>query len=248
MLNKDDVIKRVQKKDDRVLVSNIIDKYNKYDKTGISTYSNFLDMRQLKVIESFLNHYKIEYNVYKANEECEKNIIYFGEYDNYVTIYKFKNNKFLHKDILGTLFSLGYDISTIGDIFVNEDYVYFTNLTRLNSFIETSLYYINNKKVNLEITDEIILSPNRFITLQIILPSYRLDNFVSKLAHMSRNDSNTYIKDGMVLLNYEETYNPSKIVNIGDVISIRKVGKFIVSNEVLVSKKNNYLIEIKKYN
>ena len=52
----------------------------------------------------------------------------------------------------------------------------------------------------------------------------------------------------MVLLNYEEVTNNSKIVNIGDIISIRKIGKFIINKELLVSKKDNYLVEIKKYN
>ena len=149
---------------------------------------------------------------------------------------------------MGTLFSIGYDIDTIGDIFVNDDNIYITNLTRLNSFLESCLYSIKNKRVELKMADEIILKTDRFITLKIVIPSYRLDVIVSKLAHVSRNDSIKVINDNMVLLNYEEVTNKNKIVNIGDIISIRKVGKFIINKELLVSKKDNYLVEIKKYN
>ena len=248
MIDKDSLLKRVNKKEDKVLIKSILDKYIKYEKTGIGTYTNFLDLRQYKLITEIFKHEKISFNTYKACEECEKVIIYFGDYNNYVTIYSFENNDIKHKDVLGTLFSIGYDIDTIGDIFVNDDNIYITNLTRLNSFLESCLYSIKNKRVELKMVDEIILKTDRFITLKIVIPSYRLDVIVSKLAHVSRNDSIKVINDNMVLLNYEEVTNKNKIVNIGDIISIRKVGKFIINKELLVSKKDNYLVEIKKYN
>lgn len=248
MIDKDNLLKMVTKKEDRVLIKSVIDKYMKYEKTNISTYTNFLDIRQYKLIEKILKHEKISFNTYKACEECEKLLIYFGNYEDYVTVYSFKNSDIKHKDVLGTLFSFGYDIDTIGDIFINEDVIYITNLSRLNNFLENSLYSIKNKRVKLEKVNEIILKEDRFINLKIVIPSYRLDVIVSKLAHLSRNDSIKIINNNMVLLNYEEVTNNSKIVNIGDIISIRKVGKFIINKELLVSKKDNYLVEIKKYN
>ena len=63
-----------------------------------------------------------------------------------------------------------------------------------------------------------------------------------------RSDVNKYIKDKLVLLNYVEVLNPNKIVNIGDIISIRKVGKFIISKELAKSRKDNIFLEVKKYN
>ena len=234
-------------KEDKCIINNILDKYNKYLKTGCNMYTNFLDMRLFNIAVTILNKIKADYQVYSPIIECEKKIIFFGKYDNYITIYKFKNNGFKHKDILGTLFYLGYDTTTIGDIFITNEYVYFTNLTRLNSFIENNLYYINNKKIDLIITNNILLDNDRFDVIKIIISSYRLDIIISKLACLSRKNSQDYIKNGYVLLNYEQVINPSKIVNIKDIISIRKVGKFIISNEIFVSKKNNYIIEVLKY-
>ena len=247
MINKDLILKSVLDKD-RVLVSSILDKYIKYDKTGINTYSNFLDERELKVVTDFLKRNNITYNIYRKIDECEKSIIYFGEYDNFVTTYKIKNTDFKHKDILGTLFSLGYDNSSIGDIFISNDYVYFTNLTRLNPVIENQFNMIKNTYIDIEKTDEIILDRDRFIDIKIVVPSYRFDVIVGKLSNLSRNDSTKYIKDGMVLINYEEVNNPSKTISIGDIISIRRVGKFKIDSELLISKKGNYLLNIKKYN
>lgn len=248
MINKDNILKRIIKKEDKILVKNVIDKYLKYEKTGINTYTNFLDLRQYKLVTDVLKSEKISYNTYKVCDECEKVIIYFGSYDNYVTIYSFESHDVKHKDVLGTLFSLGYNIDTIGDIFVNNDYVYFTNLSRLNPFLETNLYMIKNNRIELKKVDSIILNDDRFISLKIVISSYRLDVIVSKLGHLSRSDSIKYINDGLVLLNYEEVKNKNKLVNIGDIISIRKIGKFKIENELLKSKKDNYLIDVKKYN
>lgn len=236
-------------KEDTVLVKNVIDKYNKHDKTGINTYTNFLDIRQFKIVSNALNRLKIDYNVYKANIECEKSIIYFGDYDDFITIYKIENNGDIkHKDILGTLFNIGYDIDMIGDIFADKDNIYFTNLTRLNSYLEDNLYMIGNNYIKLEKTNEIILKEDRFIDITIVIPSYRLDVIVSKLAHMSRNDTEKYIKDKLVLVNCEIITEHKKIINIGDIISIRKVGKFFIHEELSKSRKDNYFVCVKKYN
>lgn len=107
---------------------------------------------------------------------------------------------------------------------------------------------IKNKRVELEKTLNIVLREDRFIYLKIVIPSYRIDAIVSKLAHTSRNDVLKLIKDKMVLLNMQEISEPNKIVNIGDIISIRRVGKFIINKELYKSRKDNYFIEIKKYN
>lgn len=246
-MDKEIILKRVQKKEDKMLVSNILDKYLKYDKTGISTYTNFLDIRTLEITENILKYIKADYQVYKPDEACEKSIIYFGDYENFITVYKIDIKDMQHSDVLGTLFSIGLDNDTIGDIIVEDDCIYITNLTRLNMFLESSLYIMKNRKVKLYEVSEINASREKFEILKVTVPSYRLDVFIGKLAHLSRGAASKYINNKMVLVNYSETTNTNKILKIGDIISIRKVGKFILSEEILKSKKDNYVVEIKKY-
>ena len=152
-MDKFQFLKNIKNKDDRVIISNVLDKYEKYNNTGIFTYTNFLDEK----IVSMIKNLKIDYNIYKAHDYCEKSIIYFGNYDNYVTIYKI-DGKFSHNEILGTLFSLGLDHYTIGDIIVCDDCFFLTNLTRLNSLIENNLYEINNVRVFPKKVDNIIVT------------------------------------------------------------------------------------------
>lgn len=246
-INKGEILKRIMDKEDKIIVSNILDKYIKYNKTNISTYTNFLDQRRLKLVEDTLKYLKINYNIYINNDYLEKAIIYFGEYEDFITIYQI-DGKFEHKDILGTLFSLGLDYDLIGDIVVEENYAYFTSLTRLNDLIDNNFNMIKNKYIKPKKVNEMIITKDKFNNFNIIISSMRLDCIVSKLANLGRNDAVKYINDGFVLLNYKECKNIKKQVFEGDIISIRKVGKFKIRNEEKKTKKDNILLNISKYN
>ena len=246
-INKGEILKRIMDKEDKIIVSNILDKYIKYNKTNISTYTNFLDQRRLKLVEDTLKYLKIDYNIYINNDYLEKAIIYFGEYEDFITIYQI-DGKFEHKDILGTLFSLGLDYDLIGDIAVEENYAYFTSLTRLNDLIDNNFNMIKNKYIKPKKVNEMIITKDKFNNFNIIISSMRLDCIVSKLANLGRNDAVKYINDGFVLLNYKECKNIKKQVFEGDIISIRKIGKFKIRNEEKKTKKDNILLNISKYN
>ena len=246
-INKGEILKRIMDKEDKIIVSNILDKYIKYNKTNISTYTNFLDQRRLKLVEDTLKYLKIDYNIYINNDYLEKAIIYFGEYEDFITIYQI-DGKFEHKDILGTLFSLGLDYDLIGDIVVEENYAYFTSLTRLNDLIDNNFNMIKNKYIKPKKVNEMIITKDKFNNFNIIISSMRLDCIVSKLANLGRNDAVKYINDGFVLLNYKECKNIKKQVFEGDIISIRKVGKFKIRSEEKKTKKDNILLNISKYN
>lgn len=246
-INKGEILKRIMDKEDKIIVSNILDKYIKYNKTNISTYTNFLDQRRLKLVEDTLKYLKIDYNIYINNDYLEKAIIYFGEYEDFITIYQI-DGKFEHKDILGTLFSLGLNYDLIGDIVVEENYAYFTSLTRLNDLIDNNFNMIKNKYIKPKKVNEMIITKDKFNNFNIIISSMRLDCIVSKLANLGRNDAVKYINDGFVLLNYKECKNIKKQVFEGDIISIRKVGKFKIRNEEKKTKKDNILLNISKYN
>lgn len=243
-MDKFKLLKRVENKEDKMLLSNILDKLESYNKNGISNCTNFLDIRTLKLIEDILKFIKEPYNVYKPNEECEKSIIYFGENEKFITIYKI-DGEFKHQEILGTLFSMGIEIDQIGDIFIDDGYAIITVLTKLKKLFESSFYSIGNKRVRIEEIEELNVE-RKFENINIIIPSFRLDCIVQKLANKGRNDAQKLIKEGLVLVNYQVVTN-NKNINIKDVISIRKVGKFIIDEELTKTKKDNFLISVKKY-
>lgn len=235
-------------KKENILISSIMDKYRIYKKDNKSTCTNFLNPSELKLATSYLNSEKINYSIYEPYPFMEKKIIYFGDYDNFVTFYKISISKEItHPNILGTLFSLGLTPNTIGDIFLEDGCFYYTNLSRMNPFLEHNFLAINNEKITLNRVSEIIIKRKQFEEYTIMVSSLRIDNIISKLASCSRNQALDMIKNKLVLLNYEEEIKAHTILKKDDIISIRRVGKFKIGEEKGYTKKNNLILEIYKY-
>lgn len=235
------------KKEDKMLLANVLDKYRLYQKHGKSVCTNFLNSEKLRLVTQYLNNKKITYSIYEPYPFLEKKIIYFGEYDNFITFYKVNMINLKHSHVLGTLFSLGLDDSLIGDIFIEDGYFYYTNLTRLNSFIENNLVVINNEIVTFEVVDDIVLNKEHFEELTILVSSMRLDNIVSKLTSKSRSQVNKMILEKLIILNYHEVKNANTVLKEDDILSIRKYGKFRIGKKIGLTKKENIVLNIVKY-
>lgn len=235
-------------KDDKILLANIIDKYEIYLKTGKSTCSNFLNPYQFNLVSNYLKNHNIYFSKINDYDFLEKNIIYFGKNKDFVTYYKVNiSNNITHSNILGTLFSLGLKEDTIGDIIVEDGYFYYTNLTRLNHFLEENLVTIKNELIKLNKVEAIILKKEHFKSNTIMISSMRADNILSKITNKSRSQVINLLKEQMVLLNFTELKNPSVILKENDILSIRKIGKFKLGKTQGYTKKNNIILEVKKY-
>lgn len=236
------------KKSEKILISNILDKYKIFLKTGISQSTNFLNPYEVTLVTRVLDYENISYQVVSVHDFCEKSVLIFGKDIHPITIYKiFFKGKITHSDILGTLFSIGYEPEIIGDIFVEEGYFYLTNLTRLNKFLEENFYQIKHELISLTKVDEIVLVRERFSKFFLIISSRRIDHIVSLLSKCSRQEGSKLIEHGDVLLNYKEVVNGTIQLVEGDIFSIRKVGKFKLSKFLRNTKKQKEIVEIWKY-
>ncbi len=233
-------------KEYKILLANILDKYECYLKSGKSICSNFLNTSQFELVSNYLNQHKIPFSVYHPYDFLEKRVIYFGSYTNFVTIYKIKAYDVSHQAVLKSLFSLGFDNSLIGDIFIEDGYFYYTNLTRMNSFLENNLV-IDNQNLTLTQVDKIILYKEHFEVKKVLVSSMRIDNVISKLINKSRSQVNKMILDNLILLNYNELRNNNTILNSNDILSIRKYGKYKIGSIINYTKKENIVLEIIKY-
>lgn len=236
------------KKSEKILISNILDKYKIFFKTGLSQCSNFLNPYEITLVTRVLDHEKISYKIISVDDFCEKCVLMFGTSIQPITIYKgsFCGN-ITHSDILGTLFSIGYEPEIIGDIFVEDGYFYLTNLTRLNQFLEENFYQVKHELITLTKVDKIILVKERFSKFSLIISSRRIDHIVSLLSKCSRGESLKLIEHGDVFLNYQEVESGTIQLMEGDIFSIRRVGKFKLSQFLRNTKKQKEIVEILKY-
>ena len=157
---------------------------------------------------------------------------------------------FEHRDYLSAIMKLGIVREKFGDIIV------FNNGADIIVQKENSIYLKENlqlltrfKKSNIEILDISKTHENveNLEEISIIVNSMRIDNFVSEIAHCSRNKAEEIILSERVMINYETVFKNSKTVNINDIINIRGFGRFIVK-EINRKTKSDKLVVILLHN
>ena len=83
--------------------------------------------------------------------------------------------------------------------------------------------------------------------VKIIVPSLRLDNFVSDLARTSRSKANQIIQQERVFINGQNVTKASKQIKLQDVITIRGKGRFVIKQFSGTTRSGRMVIEIEKY-
>lgn len=209
-------------------------------------YTFFLDDRLQKLVKRKIG--KIKYNIYKLYKDSEKNIFYNDIKPN-VLLYEIKSKIIIrHQDIMGTLFSLGIDPSMYGDIIIIDNHYYIYILDIIENFLISNLTIINNSKIDLVKIDINYLSnyERKYETIEFIVSSERIDNIVAHLIHSNRDNTINKIRNKEILVNYDVPKNSYNLKE-GDIISIRKYGKYKYKGIIKNTKKNNYIIRIDKY-
>lgn len=251
-MKKYELLKNIKEKEDKILCSYIIDKYFEYRKKNITTYSQFLDKRELNLVLSILNKLTKEYQIYFINEYCEKSLIVFGNLNEVkVSCLEIKSNIALrHQDYLGSLFSLGIDRHIFGDIIIDGNIAYLFIFNKIKDYITKNLILIGNQKVNIKEIDfnTLKISKEKFERLNINVSSIRIDVIISKLINKSRKESDNLISKGKVLINYSVLKRVSYFLQENDVFSITGYGKYIYRGIINKTKKGNNIVIIDKYN
>ena len=217
---------------------------NKLNSLG-STF--FLDPRELKEVTNHLK--KNSYNIYKPYIDSERNILYKDTIPD-VILYEIKSKKELrHQDILGSLYSLNLDISLFGDIIIDNDKYYIYVLSIIRNSFENDFKKVGNTNIELIERDLSLMEEytHKYEELELIVSSLRLDTVIARVIHTNRDSIKDLVKDKSIIYNYEILKNYSKTINIDDVFSIRKYGKYRFKEIVKSTKSDNLIIKILKY-
>lgn len=246
-------------KEETIFLSKIEDSIRICEKNNIPKFSCFLDLRQQKLASYQANSMSLtNYMFFGGFEDSERKM--FGVFPDYIVDYKNAfpidvikiehSRKILHRDILGTLMSIGVKRETIGDILVNENCSFVFAVTNMTEHIFNNISKIANVGVKLSLCDysDVIIPENRFIKGTVIVSSLRLDCVVAALSNLSRADSAGLIQAEKVSVNGEIIKSVSKCISQKDVVSIRSFGKFIIGETEHVTKKGRLVLSYKKYN
>ncbi len=157
------------------------------------------------------------------------------------------NNKFYqinHRQVLGTLMSLGIEREVIGDIILKDNIIYIYLIKEMSDFIKENLKVIAKTSLEFNESNDILDKSCNEINKIINVASLRLDAVISKVLNISREESSEIIKNGFVLLNHLECTNSSKILKESDLLSIRKFGRITIYETINVSKKNRINLHV----
>lgn len=220
--------------------------------------TDFLNPYERKLAKSILNRFEdISYKEIGGLDNSERKIIsiyqeyYFLANEDidikYYEIYDYISD-FNHRDLLGSLMSLGINREKIGDILVLDN----RSQIALKKEISEYVFY-NFKKVgkeNIKIKEICLENLEEgqinFKEKQSSIASMRLDAVVSALLNISRSEGQRLINSTKIKINWEPIENVSYDLEEGDIISIQGFGRFILYSIDGVSRKGRNLVTTRK--
>ena len=216
--------------------------------------SNFFTPLEFKYVERILANIDLDFDIIFSDDDYERKFLIFYR-DNYslseyLETLRFKDISGIeHRNILGSITHLGINREKVGEIIKVNDYWYVYCLKPIGTFLFSNGLRFAGQDLKLEILNENFIPSNfrKYEDERIIVSSLRLDCFVKELARTSREIAQKFIKSGNVNLNYDECKDFDKKINENDIISIRKEGKFKVDSLAGLTKKNKYVVNIKRY-
>lgn len=239
--------------EDRNSIAKLYEKYTlqSYGKTIFT--DEFYPPTIWNTIKNLEKTLQVSIKTHGLSEDSEKRIIEFvGENDMAlpITMYEIHNlSKFKelkHKDYLGALMGLGIKREKISDLIIQDDVCYFMTFNDIADIINSSLDKVGSNPIRLSVSSKDRLSIT-FEELVFPISSERLDAFVAAITKKSREESVKLIEHGHVFINYFEEKEKNYKLKVGDIITIKQIGKYKFNNILGNTKKDKIRVEVKKF-
>ncbi|OUP50848.1 YlmH/Sll1252 family protein [Lachnoclostridium sp. An181] len=228
---------------------------------GYVTFSDFLNLNELNILHSIpKGELSGTYALFGGYEYAERQMAAFlpdalcYEYHYPIQILKISPlqkkfaEKLTHRDYLGALLNLGIERSKTGDILTLEDGAVVFVHEKIAAFITENLTRIRHTSVmaNPVSIESFVYKPS-FETIKGTVASVRLDSLLSLAFSSSRTKLSALIEGGSVFVNGKlvtsNGYHPKE----GDIISVRKFGRFIYAKCGETTRKGRCFVELHKY-
>ena len=266
-MQKVEILNEYKNQDDKILLSHILDKIEISKKKQEIQITDFLDMYQIVLVRNFLK--KINFSEFIFNggfENSERKVAIFYpeniEEDEVnqeflkkckiikITLPEEEKGKYVHRNYLGGIIKLGIKREKVGDILVFEDgadiVVKEETAQILTNELKT-LTRFSNSILQVKEISEIRKPEIKKEEINIIVPSLRLDNIVSDLARTSRNKAVQILNQERVFVNGQNEIKPSKSIKVGDKITVRGKGRFVVKQIEGTTRSGRTVLLIEKF-
>ena len=154
-----------------------------------------------------------------------------------------------HRDVLGSILSLGVEREVIGDIIATKEFAKILVDKKLADYFVTNLKQIGgaNVETNLDELSEIAPKEERIKEIKATVASLRADSIVAAGFGMSRSKAATEIAADKVKLNWQTVKNAAQSIKEGDVLSMHGRGRLEVAEIRGQTKKGRISVVLKRY-
>lgn len=238
--------------EDKLLLSKAYDAIALSERTGCPRFLGFLNEHELSYL--------------RANISPKRDVSYFGGYPDAVRVmlgaaadeysfpivaleFSYKPEFDLrHRDFLGSLMALGLRRETIGDILCEKGRVVAFVRDDIADFILSQVDKIGRVGVKIAYADLTDLPvPDDTEELSFTLSSLRLDAFVAAVTNLSRDKAARLIKSELVMIDHVISTDVSKPLSVGATVTIRKYGKYVLSEDAGLTRKGRLRISVKHF-
>ena len=245
--------------DKEILEARLFDAVSVCAKRSIPKFVGFIDASGAATALTVAKKEKAKFSLWGGYDSAER--VYFGAFPDwcepdasYFPIVKIKiinkSTRVLeHRDILGALMSAGIERDTVGDILTEEKQAFIFIAESVADHVINEITKIASAGVELIKDDtDYVPMPNDFTEGSDTVASGRVDCVVSALGNCSRSMAFELITQGIVSVNGVAVQKPTKEILEGDVLTIRKKGKFIIDSISSLTKKGRIILKYRKYN
>ena len=188
--------------------------------------------------------------VYPENDEQRRELEAFVEME-FVEIAGSGFVNMGHRDVLGSLMSLGLKRETLGDIIVTDDSkkAYVAVMPGIAEYICSNLERVARDKVRVSVVPvtKVPEKKQSFSDMSLTLASVRLDALLSGMLSISRDKAKMLIASGRVAVNHSEVTRCDGDFSEGDIVTVKGEGKFVVDAFLGQSAKGRHRVIVRKY-
>ena len=255
-MNKKELIDKIaSEKDDKILVSHLLDIDFRANEKGIVLSGDFLDLNRASMIESAEKYFSCNLHFFGGYDDAERKVIYFLPdekeplYSDLCLLISVISAPLGHREVLGSLMSLGIDRKLIGDILISERKVQIIAKKEISGFIVQNFLRAGRVKLSLEISDiENLEMPEKKIKeISGTIKTLRLDSVIALAFGISRSNAKDFINASKVFVNDKSVLKSDFSVKEGDKLTLRGKGKAFLKEIGDLSRKERIFVKIEKY-
>ena len=247
-------------KEETLLSKHFIDLSRQAQQKGIVLFSDFLNLNELNLFQQGVSRLHSGFQISGGYELSERQMVaflpdalcYSWEFPISCLLVEPLNKKFAeeltHRDVLGSLMSLGVGRSVLGDILVDGTQIHVFCQEKIAPYLMENLTLIRHTSVQAsQVSPENLhLEPN-CVHEEGIVTSNRLDSVIACLCNLSRSQASLWVRNGKVFVNHREMLQTTYECKEGEMISVRSVGRFRFRGFLGETRKGRMKIQYERY-